>query len=126
MYVTIVAIEMHSLEFMYLNFFELFVLLKLFEPSTATVKWQINQSCMYTLRAATLCSVNGCCSCVLLNEIELQRHQTTLLLFLFAVVFFAVCCIESDVGRSKIYIWQKTVNYYVSAASNDTLNIIDN
>ena len=91
MYVTIVAIEMHSLEFMYLNFFELFVLLKLFEPSTATVKWQINQSCMYTFLAATLCSVNGCCSCVLLNEIELQRHQTTLLLFL--LLSFLLLCV---------------------------------
>ena len=55
-----------------------------------------------------------------------QWNRTTKAPNNVVVAFDLVCCTESDVGRSKIYIWQDTVNYYVFLASYDAPKIIDN
>ena len=49
--------------------------------------WTNNyQSPSFSFLVATLCSVNGCCSFILLNKIKQLRHQTMLLSFMMSCV----------------------------------------
>ena len=76
-------------------------LFKFFKSSTSAIKSNYSTFCC-TLLAATLCSVNSCCSFVMFNELEQWRHCTMLMLFSF--IYFCCWVAQSSMFDDAKYI----------------------